>query len=171
MSELHVSPLDHAAALAITRWRYPPPYDLYTLSDDPLGTALFLSSAASGYFQLRDAAGELVAFCCFGAEAQVPGGDYSTQALDLGLGLRPDLTGRGHGMRYLGAVLAFGIAQFQPTLLRLTVADFNLRAIRLYQKAGFHAAARFTSSFARRPFIIMTRYATIPPPQQARRHP
>lgn len=166
MSALHVEPLDHTAALAITRWRYPPPYDGYTLSDDPLGTALFLSSATSGYFQLCDAASELVAFCCFGEEAQVPGGDYSAQALDLGLGLRPDLTGRGYGMQYLGAVLAFGIAQFQPTLLRLTVADFNLRAIRLYQKAGFRDSARFTSSFARRPFIIMTQPAPKTPPGQ-----
>src|SRR5687767_4609680 len=101
MSDLIITPMDQAAAQAVVQWRYPPPYEIYSLSHDPLGAALFLSSADQGYFQLRDAAGELVAFCCFGEEGRVPGGDYRLPALDLGIGVRPDLTGRGEGMRYL----------------------------------------------------------------------
>lgn len=159
MSDLTVTPMDHAAASAIVAWRYPPPFDLYNVQDDPLGTALFLSGVASGYYQIRDAAGELVGFCCFGEEARVPGGDYADPALDLGLGVRPDLVGRGQGMGYLGVVIAFGVARFQPELLRLTVASFNLRAIRLYEKAGFRVQSRFHTPLIGREFQIMTRPA------------
>lgn len=159
MRDLTLTPMDAAAAAAVMAWRYPPPYTIYNLADDPLATAAFLSGAGSGYYQLRDTAGVLVAFCCYGEEARVPGGDYAAPALDLGIGVRPDLTGRGEGMRYLGAVLAFGVERFAPALLRLTVAAFNLRAIRLYEQAGFAAVSRFRSQFAAREFIVMARPA------------
>lgn len=157
MSELIVSPMEHTAALAIVTWRYPPPYDVYSMVDDPLTTAAFLCHAESGYYQLRDAGGVLVAFCCFGADAQVPGGDYAAPALDLGIGIRPDLAGRGEGMRYLGAVLAFARQRFQPPALRLTVAAFNQRAYRLYRRAGFHELQRFQSTYSGQEFIVMLR--------------
>lgn len=159
MSDLSVTPMDVAAARAVVQWRYPPPFDIYNVGDDALAAAIFLGSADSGYFQLRDGAGEIVAFCCYGDEARVPGGEYAVAALDLGIGVRPDLVGRGEGMRYIGAVIAFGVARFQPELLRLTVAEFNLRAIRLYERAGFRAVSRFRSAFAGREFIVMARPA------------
>jgi hypothetical protein len=42
-------------------------------------------------------AGEVgqIGFCCFGPDAQLRGGDYHEPALDVGLGLRPDLVGKG----------------------------------------------------------------------------
>lgn len=157
MSALTVTPMDRDAALAITRWQYPPPYSVYGLGDDPLATALFLCDIENGYYQLRDADGALVAFCCFGADAQVPGGDYRAPALDLGIGVRPDLTGRGEGMRYLGAVLAFADEHFHPPALRLTVAAFNQRAYRLYHRAGFRAIQRFRSTYSEQEYIVMLR--------------
>mgnify|MGYP001310792034 CR=1 FL=1 len=159
MSGLTFAPLDAAAALAVAAWRYPPPYDVYNIADNPAETALFLAARGRGYYQLRDGAGELAAFCCFGEEARVPGGDYSAPALDVGLGLRPDLTGRGLGRAYLEATLAFGAARFGPGASRLTVAAFNARAIRLYTQCGFAEVARFTSAFGGRAFIIMARDA------------
>ena len=53
--------------------------------------------------------------CSFGIDAQVPGGDYSAQALDVGLGLRPDHTGQGLGVTFLGAILAFAQERYSPT--------------------------------------------------------
>jgi [ribosomal protein S18]-alanine N-acetyltransferase len=156
VDDIRVSRMDRAAALAVVGWRYPPPYDFYTLSDDPAATAAFLADAESGYFQLRDGAGQLVAFCCYGEEARVPGGDYDAPALDFGIGVRPDLVGRGQGMRYLVPVLRFGATAHRPQLLRLTVAAFNQRAIRLYRRAGFQEASRFTSRFASQAYLIMT---------------
>lgn len=154
---LQISPLSRAAALAITAWRYPPPYDSYDIADGAVVAAFLRAQRAGGCYELRDAAGELVAFCCYGAEARVPGGDYSAPELDLGLGLRPDLTGQGQGMRYLTAVIDFARSHFGPQPLRLSVAVLNQRAIRLYTRAGFVATDSFSSPFGGERFLHMRR--------------
>lgn len=163
MSQLTITPLDRPTAQSIATWRYPPPYESYNLADAPYTAALFVAMRERGYFQLRDERGELVAFCCFGEEARVPGGDYDEPALDVGIGVRPDLTGRGLGRRYLDAALAFGQARYTPPALRLTVAAFNTRAIRLYTGAGFRAIQHFTSTFGDQPFIVMIRRGELSP--------
>ena len=106
---------------------------------------------AAGYAAATDEAGELVGFFCFGAGGRVPGGEragvYAEDAVDVGLGLRPDLTGRGLGGAFVAAGLAHGRAVLTPppTRFRLSVAAFNERAIRVYERAGFRAGPRFTS--------------------------
>lgn len=80
---------------------------------------------------------ELVAYCSFGQDGQVTGADYRDQALDIGMGIRPDLTGRGKGAEYAKAVLEFADSFFKPKAFRVTIAAFNKRAIRVWQKLGF----------------------------------
>lgn len=70
---LQISPLSRAAALAITRWRYPPPYDVYDIVGGAMIMAFLRAQREGGCYELSDVAGELVAFCCFGAEAASPG--------------------------------------------------------------------------------------------------
>lgn len=154
--ELTIAPMDRATALRIARWRYPPPYDFYNIEDEPIAFAAFLAGHESGYYRIL-AGSELVGFCCYGEEARVPGGDYSAPAVDIGLGLRPDLTGRGQGRRYFDAVTAFAEREFRPPALRLSVATFNARAIKLYHNAGFREIQRFAATFSGRPFILMLR--------------
>jgi len=89
----------------------------------------------------------------------VPGGDYSDEALDIGLGVRPDLTGRGQGLTFVQTVLAFAQKQYTPAAFRVTIAEFNKRALRVWQKAGFRAVQRFETSFDGRPFIVLVREA------------
>ena len=83
----------------------------------------------------------LAGFVCFGAEAQVSGardaGLYVADALDIGLGLRPDLTGHGLGDAFVAACLDHARRTRHPRSLRLAVAEFNQRAIRVYERAGF----------------------------------
>jgi RimJ/RimL family protein N-acetyltransferase len=133
------------AARTILTWRYEGPYAVY--NGDPAhleATALTWAGPDSGCFAARDAGGEVVGFCSFGADARVPGGDYAdARALDVGLGLRPDLTGRGHGLAFVRAVLRFGRRRFRPARFRLTVAAFNQRALRVYERAGFRVTHRF----------------------------
>jgi len=62
--------------------------------------------------------------------------------VDVGLGLRPDLTGRGLGARFLEAVLAEARSRHAPDRLTLSVAAFNRRAITVYERAGFAEVAR-----------------------------
>jgi [ribosomal protein S18]-alanine N-acetyltransferase len=59
------------------------------------------------------------------------------RTLEIGLGLRPDLTGRGFGGSFVEAGLEFAREQFEPEQFVLGVATFNERAIKVYERAGF----------------------------------
>lgn len=91
----------------------------------------------------------LSGFVCFGDQAQVRGahdaGLYSLDALDLGLGLRPDLTGRGFGQPFFAACLARATAIATDRPVRLAVASFNRRAITTYERSGFRELGRCLS--------------------------
>jgi len=132
-------------ARAILAWHYEEPYAIYNADPATLDQAFeTLHNPANAYFAALTPDGQVAGFCCFGADARVPGGDYAdASALDVGLGLRPDLTGGGRGLDFVRAVLAFGRSRFAPARFRLTVAAFNLRAQRVYTHAGFRVVGRF----------------------------
>jgi RimJ/RimL family protein N-acetyltransferase len=139
-------PMTETDARAILAWRYDEPYAIYNA--DPTareeGIAALLDPA-NAYFAAVSPDDGVVGYCCFGPDARVPGGDYADpDALDVGLGLRPDLTGGGQGLGFVRAMLAFGRAHFAATRFRMTVAAFNVRAQRVYARAGFGVAGRFT---------------------------
>ena len=115
---------------------------------------------------ITDEQGELVAYCCFGLDARVPGGDYDTPALDIGLGVRPDLTGQGRGLGYLLAVLGVAQRTVSPGTFRVTVAEFNKRAQKVWRRAGFRPVQRFVRQQDGRPFVILLRKATVNARQQ-----
>jgi RimJ/RimL family protein N-acetyltransferase len=143
--ELHFGMLTEADAREVLLWRYDPPYDIYNVDPAHLqdGIAALLDPA-NRYFVATDAGGRIAGYCCFGPDARVPGGDYlGSDALDVGLGLRPDLTGQGRGAAFVRAVLLFGRERLGARRYRLAVAAFNRRAIRLYERAGFREVERF----------------------------
>ena len=78
-----------------------------------------------------------------GPDARVLGGDYSHDAIDLGLGLRPDLTGHGRGRDLVAAVLDRVSEVLANPTLPVTIAAFNIRAIRVWEAAGFAITCRF----------------------------
>ena len=104
---------------------------------------------------MRD--GVPIAGFSIGLDGQVPGGDYSAVALDIGLGVRPDLTGQGLGGEIVQAVIDFAIKLDEPKALRVTIAEFNQRALRVWQKAGFREVSRFTAEETTVPFVILIR--------------
>ena len=127
-------------------WRYPPPLDLYNVDPTPASLdadVAYLLSPAFHYHAAVDSAGRMVGFCSFGEDAQVPGGDYSRPALDIGLSLNPSLIGQGLGDGFLAAILDLGREIFHPVRLRATVVDFNSRSRRLFEKAGFRQTQSF----------------------------
>lgn len=131
------------AAREILCWRYAPPYELY---NSEVTEEALQEFAENPYYAICKE-GALVGFYCTGYVAQVPIG-YLFQAypegyLDIGLGMRPDLTGQGQGTSFLQFIMD-SIETNQP--LRLTVAAFNKRAIALYEKFGFCKVSSFTNA-------------------------
>ncbi len=155
-------PLDEENAREIVRWHYEAPYDFYDVVNDPDDLAELLDpERRQGYYAVLSG-DELVGFFCFGAEARVPSGHYSEGgAVDVGLGLRPDLTGKGLGLGFLLEGLEFARRRFSPEGFRLSVATFNERAILVYERAGFRRVKVFThhTNGGEHPFLLMTREA------------
>jgi [ribosomal protein S18]-alanine N-acetyltransferase len=129
--EFHFRPLTQAGAEAIAGWHYPEPFSFYDWAEDPNDLAELLDPALRGeaYFAVEDAAGGLVGYCSFKPTDQ--------QALEIGLGLRPDLTGRGLGAPFVRAGLEYARSCFAPVEFVLSVATFNKRALKVYEHAGF----------------------------------
>jgi ribosomal-protein-alanine N-acetyltransferase len=155
-----IGPMTEEAARAVLAWRYEDIYAFYNANAQDPHDGLHEMLDGS-YYAATDEQGALVGVFCFGAPARVPGGHlyglYAADALDIGLGLRPDLTGRGLGHAFLTAGLDFARQRFAPATFRLAVAAFNRRAILLYEKVGFQAVATFVSPTRRREtvFVLM----------------
>lgn len=116
-------------AQAIAEWRYPEPYSFYDWTADQDDVRELLDPALRGeaYWAVKDE-DELVGHFSFKPKGS---------AVEIGLGLRPDLTGRGLGADFLAAGLEFARARFAPERFTLAVATFNKRAITVYERAGF----------------------------------
>ena len=153
-ADLCFRPLEEAHALEILEWRYEPPYDIYNLKGDTQEIVDYMLTPEYRYHAILSQSGELLAFCCFGIDAQVPGGDYAAEALDVGLGVRPDLTGRGSGSAFVSAVIDYAQHTWSPRAIRVTIAEFNTRAQRVWKKAGLRRVQRFESTHSGRPFLI-----------------
>jgi ribosomal-protein-alanine N-acetyltransferase len=149
--------MDEASARAIATWRYEAPYEIYNPAPEAVeGEIQAFLDPRNAYHTITDEQGELLAYCCFGRDALVPGGDYGLEALDIGLGVRPDLTGRGRGLVFANAVLDFARRTYAPTTFRVTVAEFNKRALRVWDKAGFQPAQTFPRSRDGMAFVVLT---------------
>ncbi len=140
--------MNEADAQAIMTWHYEEPYAIYNMDSDLEDTAEMLDRR-SPHYAVRDEQGELIGFFSFGTSAQPwdtnePALYTENKTIDVGLGMRPDLTGKGLGLAFVNAGLAFAREQFVPEHFRLFVLTFNERAIRVYEQAGFQRVQVFT---------------------------
>ncbi len=154
-TDLVVRPLTDADREAISRWRYGGELSIY----DPGPGAMELR--APDHVALADHAGTLLGYGTVGVEAQVPGGRYDADdaVVDVGLGLRPDLVGRGQGARALLALLALLEARSAPDRVRATVAAANPRATAFVRRLGFAPTHRFRRDRDGREFVQYERPA------------
>ena len=128
---MKVRRLTDADVRDITAWRYEGRYSTYDVTGG--------ISPGLGYFAVENDR-RLVGYCCFGAEARVPGVGEEEGTLDVGYGLRPDLVGRGLSRSFIGAILAFGIERHRPRRLRVLVLRWNGRSRRAAERQGFELA-------------------------------
>ena len=156
--------IDEPTARQIVAWRYEPPYDLYNSPSEELEASIAnLLKPEYYYYSVWDEKGELIAFRCFGPDARVPGGDYRTEALDMGGGLRPDLAGRGLGPQVMAAAMRFARQHFTPPAFRVTVAAFNQRALRACWKVGYRPVQTFQNTRSGQTFVVLIREAQTNP--------
>jgi RimJ/RimL family protein N-acetyltransferase len=115
-------------------WCYPGKYATYDFRG-PLG-------ANRGFFLVEDDAGTVVGFGCVGADARIPGIDPEPGTIDVGYGMRPDLTGQGLGREFVGAVLDYACAGQPAVRVRMLILRWNERSRRVAQAHGFRVVGR-----------------------------
>ncbi|USG68485.1 GNAT family N-acetyltransferase [Brevibacillus ruminantium] len=153
---MHLTQMTEKDVNEIITWKYPEPYSFYDFEDSEETIQELMDGT---YFAVHDESNQLIGFFCYGGNAQVPGGRkyglYTGEhVLDIGLGMKPELTGQGEGFSFLEAGIRFAAQKYSPRFLRLSVASFNERAFRLYSKMGFTETASFLNHD--REFIIMS---------------
>lgn len=159
---LIIQPLDEANARDIAGWRYDAPYDFYNLNPDEIEQNIqYFLDPQNKFYSIFEEPRKLVGYCSFGKDGQVPGGDYSTPGLDIGMGICPNLTGQGRGNFYVTAVLDFAQQMFAPSIVRVTIAAFNQRAIWVWSGVGFHTVDTFEHLYKGVPFVILVRKTDI----------
>ena len=128
--------MTQAEAERVATWTYDEPYSFYDPRADAGDLAELIDPGLRGnsYFCAHDENGEVIGFFQF---------ERLEDVVDVGLGLRPDLTGRGLGLAYVESGLAFARERFSPRRFTLSVATFNQRAITVYERAGFVVARRY----------------------------
>jgi len=126
------APLRMRDARAMASWRYDGEYAFYDTDLFPLifiaALRRVLSALGIEAFAVRDDDGKLVGTFSFTRE-----GD----SVEIGLAMRPDLTGRGLGLGFVRSGMAFARQRYAPRTFTLDVATFNQRAITVYTRAGF----------------------------------
>ena len=136
---MRIEPWNERYAREVETWTYPPPYDFYDAASDPEDAAAMRDPAKRHHFRaVIGDSGALEAFWWL---------DPKDDVVEVGVGLRPDLTGRGLGEAVIRAELDYARAEWQPAAFRLFVTVWNERAIRLYERLGFREVGRETRSF------------------------
>jgi len=160
MSDLQISyrPADEKSARKFVQWQYEPPYDIYNCPPEQEEEAIqYNMDPENNVYAMFNQDNKLIGYCSYGDDALVPGGDYSEESLDIGLMLKPELTGQGMGSAFAREVISNGLAQYAPKTLRVTIAAFNKRAIRTWEKNGFQRKQTFKRSGNGMEFLIMTK--------------
>lgn len=136
----------------ILKWKYPNIYSYYNIEEQEKEYIY-----GTNYYNSFDEKG-VEGFFCTDYEATIDTEcefTYDDEYLDIGFGLRPDLCGKGLGGRYVRSIMDFLKRERGYEKFRLTVARFNTRAIKVYEKIGFRAVKNVKSKYDGKEFTIM----------------
>lgn len=149
---MRIIPMSNDHARKILEWHYPGFLSFYDLRHYPEDVEEILDQSLYGntLFSVIDRRGELI-----GELILTPVGED----IEIGLGLRPDLVGKGRGKELLNKGMEFARAQSQFRRFVIRVWKLNNRAIRLYQKAGFQIESEYLNDIEGIPFrfLVMSR--------------
>ena len=122
-------------------WRYPGEYAFYDMNWPELlmirlSVPLMRALNMGGCYAVDDSTGKLAGMFTYYRRNE--------DELEIGLAMRPNLTGHGYGLAFVRAGMAFARIRFAPRRFSLTVATFNRRAQTVYERAGFVAQRAFS---------------------------
>jgi RimJ/RimL family protein N-acetyltransferase len=149
-------PAEKQHARAFVNWQYEPPYDIYNCPPEEIGDAVHYNiDPVNNVYAMLDQNEELIGYCSYGRDAQIPDGDYSEEAMDIGMMIKPELTGQGLGAKFAEDVINNGVGKYAPKKLRVTIAAFNKRARRVWEKNGFQQSQNFIRESDGMEFVIL----------------
>lgn len=132
-----IQPLIQEDAQVIAyEWHYEKPYDFYDMEADHEDFLEFVNpnKRKGPYYSLYEAHSLIGFFSAI---------QTNDTTINLGLGMHPSMTGQGKGQSFLESILSFIKNNFFAEKIELSVATFNKRAIRAYEKVGFKAMDTF----------------------------
>lgn len=124
--KLRVEPATQPALAERATWHYDAPYTSYDDDGRPVKNP-------ERFLVARDETDALAGWVYF---------EERGDAIFYGLGLRPDLTGRGLGLDFVRQGLELARARFGSRRIVVDVAEFNERAARVYERAGFRVSGK-----------------------------
>lgn len=129
-----ITTLSQENALKIANeWHYAAPYDFYDMQNDieDYEEIINPSLRQNNYYQVTNDKNDLVGFFV------IEPADKNKGKYEIGLGMNPSITGKGKGIDFLNLIINFSQSKFCVLEIILDVAQFNVRAQKVYQKAGF----------------------------------
>lgn len=132
--EAGVRPMTVREAVDVANWRYGGDWSVYDLA----APKPILDNLSSYYTVVSGE--DLIGFCCIGIEARVAGMKAHPAILDVGMGMNPQLVGRGNGARFGEIVLQYLDRRHPGMTLRAAVQAWNERSLRLTRRLGFEDA-------------------------------
>ena len=120
-------------------WHYKDEYSFYDMDADKEDLKEFLDPKQRGedmFVVVVDQ--DVIGYFCFNR--------VDKETIDIGLGMKPNLTGNGKGVEFLKSGLDFAKLTYNPGQLTLSVATFNHRAIKVYKTVGFEEVQTFMQS-------------------------
>jgi len=119
------------------KWKYEEKYSFYDMTDDKEDLQDFLDpNKWENTYAVLDNNDELVAFYSY---------YFKKEIMWIGFGLKPELTGKGLGEKFVKKGINYGIEKYEydKNHIFLAVAEFNKRAIKLYQQLGFQTIKKY----------------------------
>ncbi len=134
-------------------WTYDGVYSFYDNNIQEEKVNGFLNSIDIDHFySVIDEQGTLIGNCEFFHVGEAP-----EEIIAVGVQMKPSRTGKGNGLRFIEEIIEYGRVKIGYEHLELAVADFNKRAIKVYEKAGFKRKGNFQNNIRGEDynFIIM----------------
>ncbi len=109
--------------------------------------------ADEGYWAVADSQDILLGFCCLGEPARTAGESGHPAVLDIAIGIRSDLSGRGWGAELGRAAVAYAQSVAADRRLRTTVPDWNTAGLHVAEQSGFTRSG--TLALGGRQYIVL----------------